>query len=80
LDLELAADEMQQSILLSYHHNGRTRLADSPRKVSWWFVELSKLRENTRRLFNRAKITSDWDSYKNVLTRYNIAIRKAKRQ
>ena len=33
LDLELAADEMQQSILLSYHHNCRTRLADSPRKV-----------------------------------------------
>jgi len=35
LDLELAADEMQQSILLSYHHNCRTRLADSPRKVPW---------------------------------------------
>ena len=33
LDFELAADEMQQSILLSYHHNSRTRLADSPRKV-----------------------------------------------
>jgi hypothetical protein len=29
----LATEEMQQSILLSYHHNCRTRLADSPRKV-----------------------------------------------
>ena len=80
LDLELAADEMHQSILLSYHHNCRTRLADSPKKVPWWSIELSKLRANTRRLFNRAKMTGDWDSYRNALTRYNIAIRKAKRQ
>ena len=78
--MELAADEMQQSILLSYHHNCRTRLADSPREVPWWSIELSKLRANTRRFFNRVKITGDWDSYKNALTRYNIAIRKAKRQ
>jgi hypothetical protein len=33
LNLELAADDIQQSILLSYHQNCRTRLADSPRKV-----------------------------------------------
>ena len=25
-------------------------------------------------------MTGDWDSYRNALTRYNIAIRKAKRQ
>ena len=69
--LELAADEMQQSILLPYHHNWRNRVADSPKKAPWWSVELSKL---------RAKMTGDWDSYRNALTRYNIAIRKAKRQ
>ena len=80
LDLQLAADEMQQSILLSYHHICRTRLVDSPRKVSWWSVELSKLKTNTRSLFNSAKMTGDWDSYRNALTRYNIAIRKAERQ
>jgi hypothetical protein len=76
--LELAADEMQQYILLSYHHN--CKLTDSPRKVPWWSVKLSKLRANTRRLFNRAKMTGDWDSYRNVLTSYNKAIRKAKRK
>ena len=32
LDLELAADEMQQSIFLPYHHNCKIRLADSPIK------------------------------------------------
>jgi hypothetical protein len=80
LNLELAADEMQQSILLSYYHNCRTRLAGSPKKVPWWSTEISKLRVPTRRLFNRAKMTGDWDSYRNALTRYNTAIRKAKRQ
>ena len=33
LDLELAVDEIQQSILLSYYHNCKTSLAGSPRKV-----------------------------------------------
>ena len=79
LDLELTADEMKQSILLSYQQNCWTRLADSQRKVSWWSVELSKLRANTKRLFNRAKMTGDWDSYRNALARYNIAITKVKR-
>ena len=36
LDLKLAAEEMQQSILLSHHHNRRTRLADSPNKFPPW--------------------------------------------
>jgi hypothetical protein len=79
LKFEMADDEMQQYILPSNHHNCRTRLADSPRKVPWWSVEFSKLRANTRRLFNKAKITDDWGSYRNALTRNNIAITKAKR-
>jgi hypothetical protein len=61
LDLELATDKMQQSIFLSYNHKCRTRLPDSSRKDPWWFVELSKLRVNTRRFFNRAKMTGNWD-------------------
>jgi hypothetical protein len=58
----MAADEMQQSILLSYHQNCKTRLADSPRKVSWWSLEHSKLIANTIKLSNSAKMTADWDS------------------
>ena len=72
----MAADEMKQSILVSYHHNYRTTVTDSPWKVPWWSVDVSKLRANTRRLFNRAKMTGDWDSYRNSLTRCNIAITK----
>jgi hypothetical protein len=69
LDLELVADEMQQSVLLSFYHYCRIKLADSPRKVPWWAAELRKLRAHTR-----GKMAGDWD------TRYNIEIIKAKRQ
>ena len=80
LDLELAIDEMHQSILLPHYHNFKPRLAGSPRKVPWQFAELSKFRAHTIRPFNRGKMTDDWDSYRKALTRYNIAIKKAKRQ
>jgi hypothetical protein len=33
----------------------------------------------TRRLFNRAKKTGEWDTYKEAPTHYNKEIRKAKR-
>ena len=78
MDLEFTADEMQQSILLSYYNNCITRLAGLPKNVPWRTAELRNLRAHTRRLFNRAQITGDWDSYRNAITRYNIAIRKAK--
>jgi hypothetical protein len=39
---------------------------------------LSRLKASTRRLFNQAKRTGDWESYKTALTCYNKEIRKAK--
>jgi hypothetical protein len=45
-----------------------------------WSVRLIKLRASKRMLFNRAKMTGDWNSYRNALTRHNKVIRKAKRQ
>jgi hypothetical protein len=40
---------------------------------------LSGLRAKTRKLFNVAKRTGQWDTYKETLTCYNKEIRKAKR-
>jgi hypothetical protein len=45
----------------------------------WWNKKLSWLRAKTRKLFNIAKITGQWDTYKETLTCYNNEIRKAKR-
>jgi hypothetical protein len=39
---------------------------------------LSRLKASTRRLFNKAKKTGDWESYKMALTKYHKAMRKAK--
>jgi hypothetical protein len=47
--------------------------------VPWWNKELSRLKASTRWLFNQAKRTGDWESYKLALTCYNKEIRKAKR-
>jgi hypothetical protein len=44
----------------------------------WWNKKLSGLRAKTRKLFNIAKRTGQWDTYKKTLTCYNKQIRKAK--
>jgi hypothetical protein len=44
----------------------------------WWNKRLSGLRAKTRKLFNTAKRTGQWDTYKETLTCYNKEIRKAK--
>jgi hypothetical protein len=46
--------------------------------VPWWNKQLSGIRTKTRRLFNTAKRTGRWDTYKEALTCYNKEIRKAK--
>jgi hypothetical protein len=47
--------------------------------VPWWNKKLSGLKAKTRKLFNIAKRTGQWDTYKETLTCYNKEIRKAKR-
>ena len=78
-DLDLAVDQLQQSIIQSYYQNCKATKADSPRLVPWWSKELSFLRSKCRKLFNRAKKSGDWLSYKTALTSYNKAVRDAKR-
>jgi hypothetical protein len=43
-----------------------------------WNKKLSFLRPKTRKLFNTAKRTWQWDAYKEALTCYNKEIRKSK--
>jgi hypothetical protein len=44
--------------------------------VSLWNKKLSGLSVKTRKLFNIAKRTGQWDTYKETLTCYNKEIRK----
>jgi hypothetical protein len=46
--------------------------------VPWRNKKLSGLRAKTRKLFNAAKRTGQWETYKETLTCYNKEISKAK--
>ena len=78
-DLEIAVDQLQQAILQSFYQNCKNTTTNSPRLVPWWSKEISGLRKRCRKLFNRAKKSGDWDTYKSALTAYNKAIRDSKR-
>jgi hypothetical protein len=47
--------------------------------MSWWSNEITQLRKNTHKLFNREKKTGEWTEYSRALTEYNTVIREAKR-
>jgi hypothetical protein len=78
-DVELTVDLVQHAILSSYHQNCPARMALSPRRVPWWNKEFNHIKAFTKWLFNKAKKTGDWESYRMALTSYHRAIRKAKR-
>jgi hypothetical protein len=78
-DTDRSADQLQQAIILSYYHNCLAKTTRSPRTAPWWNKKLSGLRAKTRRLFNIAKRTGQWDTYMEILTCYKKEIRKAKR-
>ena len=52
----------------------------SNRQVPWFTAGLAKLRKSARRLFNKAKKTGDWASYKEALSLYNNALRGEKQK
>jgi hypothetical protein len=78
-DIHRSVHQLQQAIILSYHHNCPDKTTRSSRMAPWWNKKLSGLRAKTRRLFNIAKRTGQWDTYKETLTCYNKEIRKPKR-
>lgn len=76
-DIEEVCLQLQEAIQTSYHENcAETRQTTSKQK--WWNANLEKLRKNTRKLFNKAKKTGNWEAYQQTLTEYNKEIRKAK--
>lgn len=56
-EVELVVDWTERSIPSSYYQNCLVRVAHLPRGVTWWNKELRDLKTQTRRHYNRAKIT-----------------------
>jgi hypothetical protein len=77
-EVDRSIDQLQQAIISSYYHSHPAKTTRSPRTIPWWNKKLSGFRAKTRRLFNKAKITGEWDPYKETLTCYNKEIRRAK--
>ncbi|KAG8181617.1 hypothetical protein JTE90_017737 [Oedothorax gibbosus] len=77
-DIDMTVDNVQSAIVQSFNSNSRVASSGLPRRVPWWSKDLSDLRKECRKLFNKAKKTGDWSVYKMRLTAFNKAVRKAK--
>jgi hypothetical protein len=71
--------QLQRAIISSYYRSCPAKTTRAPETTPLRNKKLSGLRAKTRKLFNIAKSTEHWDTYKETLTCYNKEIRKAKR-
>lgn len=78
-ELEKVSSTFSSKITAAFEETCPLNRKTLSKDASWWNNKLEKLRKQTRKLFNRAKITSDWTDYKKSLTEYNREIRKSKR-
>lgn len=78
-DLDTAANTLQRRITAAFQASCPKKVREISRDVPWWSENLSSLRKEARRLFNRAKLTSEWDAYRAALTKYNLELRRAKK-
>lgn len=78
--LEDGANQLEDLLTNSFHSSTIIR-GQNPtgNNCSWWNSELTELRKETRRLWNKAKKSGNFSHYKISLTLYNNAICNAKR-
>lgn len=79
VELEGAEETLRTAIINAYEAACPLKENRTSKSMPWWNEGLNRLRTETRRLFNRAKRTGNWESYREALTAYNKALRKAKR-
>ncbi|XP_053687324.1 uncharacterized protein LOC128736851 [Sabethes cyaneus] len=78
--LESASKVLNQTIVSTYNSYCPLKRVTSTRNVPWWNRRLERLRKMTRKLYNRAKITSDWTQYRRALTEYSKELERSKRK
>lgn len=67
-------------IINAYNSSCPIRQSFSTRDVPWGNSKLELLRKISRKMFNKAKRTSNWAQYRKALIEYNNEIRKSKRR
>ena len=79
-ELEVAASQLNEVLISSYHDSNTAVPIQTTRKVPWWSERLTDMRRQVRRLFNKAKRNNRWDDYRLALTDYNKELRRSKRE
>ncbi|XP_030759768.1 uncharacterized protein LOC115885120 [Sitophilus oryzae] len=79
-EIEIAAEQLRCAIITAYSENCPLKTNKDNRKSSWWNNKLDKRRKEVRQLFNRAKVSGNWETYRTTLAEYNKEIRRAKRE
>lgn len=79
LELEHNVEEVNRAIVQAYESSCPISCQKDPKETPWWNKTLGELRSKVRKLFNKAKRDGDWQTYTMELTRYNMEIRRAKR-
>ncbi|XP_036339878.1 uncharacterized protein LOC118749201 [Rhagoletis pomonella] len=79
MELEDRVNKLNGTILDAFTSSCPVSKPKGKAQPPWWTRELSVLRKEVRRPFNRAKRTGDWEEYSVGLKKYNKEIRKAKR-
>ena len=79
-ELESMTIQLNEMVINAYNKSCPAKQSSSSRDVPWWNKKLESLRKNSRKLFNKAKRTSDWAQYRRALTEYSNEIRISKRR
>jgi hypothetical protein len=78
VDLENAAQQLQDTIVSAYTENCPLTVRKNNRNIPCWTEDLAERRKKVRRLCNAAKKSGKRSDYKRILREYNKALRHAK--
>lgn len=77
-DIDSVVNQLNSCLISAYHSSNLEVKKTSNTKNKWWNANLAKKRKNLRRLYNKAKLNGDWESYKVALYDFTSAVRQAK--
>ena len=80
--IDAVVKNLTNSIINNYEVSCPVKFPSKRKQPIWWSKELSSLRSNVRKLYNKAHRTGkddDWSNYKECFNRYKKDLRKAKR-
>jgi hypothetical protein len=63
IDLEIVADQFQETISVAYKENCLLSVRRNNRNMSWWNQGLAEKKRRVRKLFNVAKNSGNWTEY-----------------